>query len=117
MKVTVLSPEKHDHIMGLIQGVNHFSTLALASCISRSGLNFEDVLSCSTQTFNDRIERIRSVLEQPADLFGSLLMDNPEADEFIDVYLQAVEELVQIIRQRDKAAFGKLFESLKKVFS
>jgi prephenate dehydrogenase len=117
LKVTVLSPEKHDHIMGLIQGVNHFSTLALASCIIGSGLKLEDVLNCSTQTFNDRIERIRSVLEQPADLFGSLLMDNPEADEFIDVYLQAVEELVQIIRQRDKAAFGKLFESLKRVFS
>ena len=116
LRVTVLSPEKHDHIMGLIQGVNHFSTLALASCISRSGLKFEDILNCSTQTFIDRVDRIRSVLEQPAELFGSLLMDNPAACEFNEAYLRSVEELIHIIRRGDKEAFGKLFESLKKVF-
>jgi prephenate dehydrogenase len=117
LKVMVLSPEKHDHIMGLIQGVNHFSTLALASCISGSGLEFEDILNCSTQTFIDRVERIRSVLEQPAELFGSLLMDNPAACEFNEAYLRSVADLIHIIRKGDKEAFEKLFESLKKFFN
>jgi prephenate dehydrogenase len=114
--VTILTPEEHDHIMGLIQGVNHFSTLALASCIARSGLKFEDVLRCSTQTFIDRVERIRSILEQPAGLFGPLLMDNPAAGKFIEVYLKSVEELINITREGDKRAFEKLFDSLKAVF-
>ena len=115
--VTVLSPEKHDQIMGLVQGVNHFSTLAMALCISRSGLEFEDVFNCSTQTFKERLDRIRSIMGQPAELFGSLLMDNPEAVGFIGQYLEAAGELSRITRDKDREAFGEVFEMLKRFFN
>jgi prephenate dehydrogenase len=115
-KVTVLEPEEHDRMMGLIQGVNHFSTLALALCINRSGFELEDLVNGSTQTFHQRLERIRSTMGQPAELFGSLLMDNPAAREFIEHYLESVEQLIRIIRTKDQKAFGELFESLKRVF-
>jgi prephenate dehydrogenase len=55
-------------------------------------------------------------LEQPGELFGSLLMDNPAAGEFIEQYLESVESLIQITRNGDREAFGELFNSLKDVF-
>ena len=115
-EVTLFEPEEHDRMMGLIQGVNHFSTLALALCISRSGFELEDLVKGSTQTFHQRLGRIRSTMGQPAELFGSLLMDNPAAGEFIEHYLQSVEQLIRITRAKDQKAFGELFESLKTVF-
>lgn len=114
--VTVIEPDKHDRMMGLIQGVNHFSNLTLALCISHSGFELEELENVSTQTFIQRLDRIRSIMEQPAGLFGSLLMDNPAAGEFIDQYLESVERLIRITRDGDKKAFGAFFESLKKVF-
>ena len=116
LEVTILSPERHDHIMGLVQGVNHFSTLALASCISRSGLKFEDFLNCSTQTFKQRLDRIRDILKQQAELFSSLLIDNPHSREFMDEYLKAAGELMGIAGKKDKKAFDELFEMLRNFF-
>jgi prephenate dehydrogenase len=116
LKVMVLSPERHDRLMGLVQGVNHLSTITLGLCIIRSGLMFDELLNASTQTFANRIDRIRAMTGQPAELFGSLLMDNPPAGEFMDHFLEAMEELLAIIKKKDRASFEKIFESLKAFF-
>ena len=117
LSVTVLPPQEHDDMMGLIQGVNHFSTLALGLCISRSGFKLEDLKNCSTQTFKERLDRISSILGQPAELFGSLLMDNTQAGKFIDRYLHAAKDLANMSRKKDKDAFEYFFEMLKEFFS
>jgi prephenate dehydrogenase len=117
IKVLVMDPEEHDRKMGLIQGVNHFSTLALALCISQSGFRFEDIMDCSTHTFRRRLDRIRSIMMQPPELFESLLMDNPQASEYIEQYRRSVEGLIRITRDGDRKAFEELFESLKKFFN
>jgi prephenate dehydrogenase len=114
--VAVLEAEEHDRMMGLIQGVNHFSTLALALCISRSGIELPELREVTTQTFLQRVARVRSILEQSPGLFASLLMDNPAAGEFMEQYLESVESLIRITRDGDREAFGELFVSLKKVF-
>ncbi|MCP4683330.1 MAG: prephenate dehydrogenase/arogenate dehydrogenase family protein, partial [Desulfobacterales bacterium] len=117
LNITVLSAEEHDNMMGLIQGVNHFSTLTLALFISRSGLKFEDILNSSTQTFRHRLNRIKSILEQPSGLFGSLMIDNPYAEEFMDQYARAGSDLIRIIREKDKEGFEEVFQKLKAFFS
>ena len=114
--VETISPEKHDRIMGLVQGASHFTTLALALCVSRSGIGLEDILKCSTQTFSERFDRITSVVGQSSGLFGSLLMENRSAETFIDQYLNASEELANVIRGKDREGFEKMFEALKRFF-
>lgn len=115
-QVITLESEKHDRIMGIVQAVNHFSTLALALCISRSGIEIDHLMNASTLTFNQRLGRIRSIVGQPGHLFGSLLMDNPAAGDFIEQYLESVESLIEVTRNGDKKAFGELFYSLKDFF-
>jgi len=116
LAVTTLSAEEHDRIMGLVQGVNHFTTLALALCVIRSRIGIEDLLKCSTQTFSQRLDRITSVLGQPSGLFGSLLMENPSAGAFIEQYLNAAEEVANVISGKDWEGFEKMFEALNRFF-
>lgn len=116
LNVSVLEPEKHDSLMGIIQAVNHFSNLALALCINRSDFALEELEQVSTRNFSQRLDRIRSTLRQPAELFGSLLMDNPAAGEPLETYFESVEQLIRVTRNGDKGAFVEHFESLRKVF-
>jgi len=116
LAVTITSAEEHDQMMGLIQGVNHLSTLALGLCVSRSGLMLEELLSCSTRTFTKTLDRMRTMIEQPAWLFGSLLMDNPRALEFMDRYSKAAGDLIEISKEKDRASFERVFEELKAFF-
>jgi prephenate dehydrogenase len=112
IKVVVMDPVEHYQIMGLIQGVNHFSTLALGLCMVKSGFGFEEILNCSTRTFERRLDRIRSMVKQPAELFESLLMDNPWVEVSSEEYLDTIQTMLQIIRSNDREAFGELFKSL-----
>jgi len=116
LAVTTLPAEEHDRMMGLVQGVNHFSTIVLALCIQRSGISLEDLLDCSTQTFARRLDRITSIMEQPSGLFGSLLMENPSAKGSIARYMNAAEELTKVITGKDKEAFERVFEISKQFF-
>ena len=115
-KITIIDPEEHDRMMGLIQGVNHFATLALALCVSRSGLDVTDLYNLSTQTFLVRLERIRAIMDQPAELFRSLLMENPSANDFIGQYRESIEQLFSITKDGNNEAFKDLFASLLNVF-
>ena len=108
-----MDPVEHDRLMGLIQGVNHLSTLALALCMNRSEFSFKEIVKTSTQTFDQRIDRIKSFVDQPPELFESILMDNSDAGEFIDRYKDAVREIIEITRNRDREAFREIFKSLK----
>jgi len=111
-----LDAEEHDRMMGLIQGANHFSTLALALAVNRSGFEVSNLSRCATETFRERLERIRFMMEQPVELFGSLLMDNPAAAEFSEQYLEGARGLLEIIVTKDKQAFSNLFASLRETF-
>jgi prephenate dehydrogenase len=111
-----MDAEEHDRMMGLIQGAHHFSTLALALAVSRSGFALSDLSRCTTETFRERLDRIRSMMEQPVELFASLLMDNPAAAEFSEQYLKGARGLLEILRSKDRQAFNDLFASLRETF-
>ena len=117
LKVSLIEAEEHDRIMALIQTVNHFSTLTLAICISDSGFELKDLVNLSTRTFLERLDRIRAIIAQPAELFRSLLMENTAATEFIEKYRESMGQLIRITRDEDREAFNELFEGLKEVFS
>jgi prephenate dehydrogenase len=114
--VTILSPESHDRIMGLAQGVNHLSTLALGLCIVGSGIQIEDLVNTSTLTFRERLDRIRSMVRQSPDLFASLLMDNSSGGELMEQYVKALSELLRIAKEKDCKGFVRLFHTIREGF-
>jgi prephenate dehydrogenase len=116
-RVTVLPAEEHDQLMGIVQGVNHLSTLALALTMGRSGLDLAQVENLCTQSFRQRLDRIRTMLNQSESLFRSLLMENPRVAEFLDLHLMSVQELRRVIVDRDRKAFEEVFEKLRDLFA
>ncbi len=115
-RVTVIGAEIHDRMMGLIQVVNHFSTIAFAMSISNSGFDLEEIMGLSTSTFTRILERIKDMLEQPADLFGSILMENPFAEEYIRRHIATMESLKGVIDSRDQKGLEGLFNEMKDFF-
>ncbi len=116
LQVTVFSPQQHDRLMGFVQGVNHFSTLALAVCVQHSGCSLEEVQSGATVSFERRLERIRAITGQSAELFASLLMDNPQANRCMEQYMDTARSLLDICRRGDRDAFNEMIEGLKGYF-
>lgn len=108
----LMPPEEHDRRMGMIQGVLHFTTLALARCLADSGWGLDEIQACATPNFEQAVGRIRGLLAQPSNLFEGLLMDNPHAEPCMEAYIQAAEQLMAQIRGCDRAAFNRQFNVL-----
>lgn len=116
VNVLVSTPEVHDHVMGMIQGANHFASLAFAICMARSGYSIDTLEGFATPAFQTRMDRIKNMMGQPGELFGSLLMENPSALGFVSDYLEGAREILAMVKQGDTKEFGKMFESLKGYF-
>ena len=116
VNVLVSTPDVHDHVMGMIQGANHFASLAFAICMARSGYSFDTLEGFATPAFQTRVDRIKNMMGQSGELFGSLLMENPNALGSMSDYLEGAREILAMVKQGETKEFEKMFESLKGYF-
>ncbi len=114
--VREIDPAEHDRIMAVIQGVNHFSAMALGLFLKDCGVRPEDLHAWSTPSFRSTIGRIRDMGAQPAELFRGLILENPASKGHIDQYIKTVNILYQTLFSRDAAEFELSFGRLKAVF-
>lgn len=114
--VREIHPAEHDRIMAVIQGVNHFSAMALGVFLKDCGIRPEDLHAWSTPSFRSTMGRIRDMASQPGELFQGLLLENPASKEHIDQYIKTVNMLNQTLFSKDAVEFELCFGGLKAVF-
>ena len=110
-----LDPETHDRLMGIVQGVNHFETLCLSLMIKKAKMDLKTLRKVSTQSFLKKLIRIEEFLNQDPELFSSIIMENKSSIEHIDSYLQCANQLLTIVKNKDKETFKNLFLDLRKL--
>ena len=115
-RVKEIDPAEHDRIMSVIQGTNHFSTMALALFLSRCGIHPEELSAWSTPAFRSTLDRIRALTAQPGDLFQALLTQNPAAAERVGQYGEAVETMSRALYSPEGDAFERIFDRLADAF-
>ncbi len=113
-ELVFLTPEKHDMIMGIVQGINHFETICLATRIKESGIGWKEIEHASTQTFMKKLIRMKNMFSQEPELFASLLMENDWSIKFIDLYIKGAKKFFEMIVKKDKERFKELFFSIRK---
>jgi len=115
LELVFLTPEEHDKIMGIVQGINHFETICLAIRIKESGIGWKKIESASTQTFMRKLRRIRKMFDQDPELFASLLMENSWSVKCIDSYMKDARDFFDIISKKDRKGFNEIFMCIKKL--
>jgi len=108
-RVTVTTPEHHDRMMAVIQGLTHFKALVMAETMRRLGITPEE-----TELFMSPIYRIETsvagrILAQDPMLYADILSQNPEVANVLDTCCEAADNLKQVIESGDTDAFGNLF--------
>jgi prephenate dehydrogenase len=113
LNTVITSPDEHDRIMGLVQGVNHLSLLALALVMEESGLDREKILACSTLSFHSHQEKIARLLKDSPDLLADIQMQNHQAAEFRESFIRAVHKISRLIDSGDRPGFKALSAALR----
>jgi prephenate dehydrogenase len=116
-RVEVVSPEVHDYFMAVVQGLTHFSTLALGLTIDSLGIDLKNLKRFATPAFHRRLMEIGHLLSQDADLYAAMPMLNSAYGVFYREFEQIILELKAVIAKKDTEEFIRLFDKARERFS
>lgn len=107
--VRITTPEKHDKMMSIIQGITHFSTICVAHALKNLGIDVEESLHYTSPIYKLRMDMVGRLLNQDPNLYADIQMLNPDNKKAIEEYITSTRELLGIIKRKDKAEFVKFF--------
>lgn len=115
-RVKIVTPEKHDQIMSIIQGLTHFSTLSVAHAMKNLGMSIEESLEYTSPVYKLRIIMIGRILNQDPSLYANIEIMNHKNKKTLEVYAQSVKMLRKIIEKKDTKEFLKYFNECAHFF-
>jgi prephenate dehydrogenase len=106
------TPEGHDKMMALVQGLNHFNTVMLGLTIAGSGVSPEELRRFSTPVFRERLDHLSRITAHP-DLYAHLIAGNHHTDKILTSYRNNLDELQALLPSGDIAALTKMIKKIE----
>lgn len=116
MQVIEADPEKHDHVMHLVQGLRHFVALLHGSFMKTYDLNPQDILDYSSPIYRAELMMTGRIFAQSAELYADIVFANEERRELLLSFFEHHEKLAEMVKKDDKEGFIKEFEAVTDFF-
>ncbi len=115
-KVVVTTPEEHDEIMAVVQGLTHFTYISVASTLRELGVDVRRSRSFASPIYGLMLDLIARIVGQSPRLYASIQMENPMVGRVHQAFIAQAERLRQIVEGKDMAAFaGVMTESARQM--
>jgi prephenate dehydrogenase len=107
---TITTPEEHDRMMAVVQGLTHFVTLTVAESIRRLGVDIRETQQFTSPVYQIELSLVGRLLSQDPDLYADILERNPYVPEVLAACRAAAGDLSTIINNGDPDLFRAFFE-------
>jgi prephenate dehydrogenase len=108
--VTITSPEKHDRMMSLVQGLTHFNTIMMELAIRDSGRQQSELEPFSTPVFRTKRSLGARLFGPNIDLYAAILTKNPYIMEVIENYERNLSLIKGLIASRDTSGLTEILK-------
>lgn len=111
-RVFVMLPKKHDELMSVVLGLPHFLGLVACDTLLEQA-DYPETKDVAGTTYRMLFTLAEvAALENP-ELFASLQLSLPELEKIESSFLEKAHELLNLIKQKDRAAITSKMEQLK----
>lgn len=100
-----MTPDEHDRMMAVIQGLTHFQALAAAHCMMQMGFDPQSSLTVSSPVYRLRMLMIGRILAQDPNLYAEIQVLNPYVKEVLKELGKSSALLEGKISEADVAGF------------
>jgi prephenate dehydrogenase len=113
LRVVPMTPEAHDRMMAVVQGLTHFQAIAAAHCMGE--LNFDPgaSLESASPVYRLRLAMIGRILAQNPRLYAEIQIFNPFVREVLEQLQRSHERLMGFVIARDVDGFAAEFERVR----
>jgi prephenate dehydrogenase len=113
LRVVPMTPEAHDRIMAVVQGLTHFQAITAAHCMG--ALNFDPgaSLESASPVYRLRLAMIGRILAQNPRLYAEIQIFNPFVREVLEQLQRSHERLMEFVIAQDVDGFVAEFERVR----
>jgi prephenate dehydrogenase len=115
-RVKVATAAEHDRLMAVVQGLSHFTLIALEMAIRELGVPSQDLEDFATPTFTTLHNLARRLLSQDAALYACIQLHNPANRLALRALEDAVADILYFIQRQNAGGLVRLIESVKEGF-
>lgn len=116
MRVIDAEPEKHDHVMHLVQGLRHFVALLHGSFMKEFDLFPNEMLDYSSPIYRAELMMTGRIFAQDAELYADIVFANKERRDLLLTFFNHHKTLMEMVENDDKKGFIKEFEAVTDFF-
>ena len=109
-RCTITTPEDHDKMMAVVQGLTHYVTLCMAESIRRLGIDIETTQEFTSPVYQIELSLIGRLLSQDPELYADILQQNPYVPGVLAACRESAADLAAIVSHQDAAGFREFFE-------
>ena len=108
-RVHEVDADEHDHAMGLIQALRHFSTFAYGWHLAHEDRNLDTLLALSSPIYRLELFMVGRLFAQDAELYFDIITGSSDALELIERYHERYTQAIELLRTGDREAFVRQF--------
>ncbi|MDG2055639.1 MAG: bifunctional chorismate mutase/prephenate dehydrogenase [Phycisphaerales bacterium] len=116
MQIINTTPERHDHVMAIVQVLTHFSTEVLGATMSKLGFDLKETVAFTSPVYLMDLYLTARHFAQDASLYASIQHSNSSTEEITGVFAKVATDLNNIASNRDEVAFNAMFDQVRSFF-
>jgi prephenate dehydrogenase len=109
-RCTLTTPEEHDKMMAVVQGLTHYVTLCMAESIRRLGVDIRTTQEFTSPVYQIELSLVGRLLAQDPDLYADILQLNPYVPAVLEACRSSAGDLAAIVGSHDPELFRAFFE-------
>ena len=110
-RVTVTTPEVHDRMMALVQGLTHLDTILMGLTLKESGITEATLDAFSTPVFRTKRAIFEKVFGARPELYAGLLAGNRNMQGILEMYEKNLHILKSLILSGDSSGLAALMKN------
>lgn len=115
-KVIIISPEKHDKIMGVVQGLTHYAYISLGATLKDLNIDIKESRKYASPIYELMINIIARIIGQNPYLYADIQMHNPQIKHIHETFIEECLKIKDIVDKKDREEFVKLMKEAAKHF-
>lgn len=106
-EIVITTPQEHDKYMSIVQGLTHFSYIALASTIRKLNINVKESRNFSSPVYSLMLDMASRIVYQNPYLYYSIQKNNKETENARKALIKESIYLSNLIEDGDEEDFVK----------
>lgn len=116
MKTKIMTAKEHDQLMAILQVLPHVKNLIVADTLQKLDADIQEVFSTCSPVYELELNAIGRFLDDTPELYGSIILDNPDTLEVLESLQETIGECIDIAKKRDLKRFSSSYKRLRNFF-